>query len=72
VSGPPTPACPFCGARATEQIAPFGSQLLFSQWRCRQCRSYFEAVRETFTAPPRTSPPATDDGDARNGGVSSG
>jgi hypothetical protein len=38
--------CPFCEADRIELIAQFGSQLLFSQYRCRACRSYFEGLRE--------------------------
>ncbi len=41
-------ACPFCDSEDTELIAPFGSQLLTSQHRCRACRTYFEAVRDGF------------------------
>jgi hypothetical protein len=36
--------CPFCESTDTEVVAPFGSQLMTSQRRCRQCRSYFEAI----------------------------
>jgi ribosomal protein L37AE/L43A len=43
-----TPACPFCGSRETELVSQFGSQILTAQWHCRDCRSYFEAVREDF------------------------
>ena len=41
----PTVTCPFCTADACERISLFGSQLLLSQYRCRRCGSYFEAVR---------------------------
>lgn len=37
--------CPFCEAEKAELISLFGSQLLTSQYRCRECGSYFEAVR---------------------------
>ena len=37
--------CPFCEADTCELISLFGSQLLLSQYRCKQCGSYFEAVR---------------------------
>jgi hypothetical protein len=39
-------ACAFCGARDTELVSLFGSQLLLSQYRCVACASYFEAVRQ--------------------------
>jgi hypothetical protein len=37
--------CPFCDATTVSTVAPFGSQLLMSQFRCEACRSYFEGVR---------------------------
>ena len=37
--------CPFCDATTVSTVAPFGSQLLMSQFRCDACRSYFEGVR---------------------------
>jgi transposase-like protein len=37
--------CPFCDADGARLISLFGSQLLTSQYRCRACGSYFEAVR---------------------------
>jgi hypothetical protein len=37
--------CPFCDATTVSSVAPFGSQLLMSQFRCEACRSYFEGVR---------------------------
>lgn len=37
--------CPFCDATTVSAVAPFGSQLLMSQFRCDACRSYFEGVR---------------------------
>ena len=40
-----TVTCPFCEADASELISLFGSQLLLSQYRCKRCGSYFEAVR---------------------------
>jgi hypothetical protein len=39
-------ACPFCEARAAELVSLFGSQLLFSQFRCAACGSYFEGLRD--------------------------
>jgi hypothetical protein len=38
--------CPFCDAADTEPLGLFGSQLMLGQWRCRACRSYFEALRD--------------------------
>jgi transposase-like protein len=38
--------CPFCEASDTHLLSLFGSQLLTSQYRCRACGSYFEAVRK--------------------------
>jgi transcriptional regulator NrdR family protein len=40
------PPCPFCQSSDTEPVAPFGSQLMTSQRRCRQCLSYFEAIED--------------------------
>jgi hypothetical protein len=44
----PRPACPFCESSDTELVSLFGSQLLVSQYRCRACQSYFEAVRDDY------------------------
>jgi transposase-like protein len=44
----PQPTCPFCDAPDVERVAQFGGQLMTSQWRCRGCGSYFEAVRDEF------------------------
>jgi hypothetical protein len=46
-----TPTCPFCGADAVEQVAPWGGQIITSQWRCALCGSYFEAIRADFDEP---------------------
>jgi hypothetical protein len=40
--------CPFCDAADTERVGQWGGQIITSQWRCRACGSYFEAVREDF------------------------
>jgi transposase-like protein len=45
---PRAPSCPFCESDQVELVSQFGSQLLTSQWACRACNSYFEAVREEF------------------------
>jgi len=43
-----TPACPFCNADGVERIGQWGGQIITAQWRCAQCGSYFEAIREEF------------------------
>ncbi|WP_443732122.1 PaaD-like zinc ribbon domain-containing protein [Solirubrobacter phytolaccae] len=40
--------CPFCDSPEIERIAQWGGQIITSQWRCKTCASYFEAVREDF------------------------
>jgi hypothetical protein len=40
------PACPFCQARETALVSPFGCQHMTAQYRCSACASYFEAVRD--------------------------
>jgi sarcosine oxidase delta subunit len=42
------PPCPYCGARDVEQVSQFGSQIVTSQWKCRACWTYFEALRDEF------------------------
>jgi transcription elongation factor Elf1 len=44
----PIVTCPFCGAREVDLVSQFGGQLMTSQWQCKRCDSYFEAVRENF------------------------
>ena len=39
------PACPRCGAEATEQISEFGATACKSLWRCIACREPFEAFK---------------------------
>jgi len=43
-------SCPFCESRDVELVAPFGGQIITAQMRCRGCNSYFEAIREEFSA----------------------
>ena len=50
------PACPFCGSAASESVGQWGGQIITSQWRCIDCDSYFEAVRDEFTADARIDP----------------
>jgi sarcosine oxidase delta subunit len=40
--------CPFCDAREPERVGQWGGQIITSQWRCRACGTYFEAVRDDF------------------------
>jgi transposase-like protein len=42
--------CPFCEADRPELVSQFGSQLLFSQYRCRACGSYFEGLHDEYLA----------------------
>jgi transposase-like protein len=50
------PDCPFCGSAAVERIGQWGGQMITAQWRCRECRSYFEAIREDFDDPAPADP----------------
>ena len=47
--------CPFCDSPATERIGQWGGQIITSQWRCRGCGSYFEALREDYAAARETA-----------------
>jgi len=40
--GATAPACPRCGSRATELLAPFGSTACKALWRCTECREPFD------------------------------
>jgi transposase-like protein len=51
------PDCPFCGSATVERVGQWGAQLLTAQWRCRACRSYFEAIREDFADRAPADPP---------------
>jgi hypothetical protein len=42
------PYCPYCSSGSVERIGQWGGQIITSQWRCRGCGSYFEALREDF------------------------
>ena len=37
--------CPFCQSTKTEMVSLFGQTLLGSQYKCKECHSFFEAVR---------------------------
>jgi hypothetical protein len=43
-----TPECPFCGGPDAERVGQWGGQIITAQWRCLDCNSYFEAIREDF------------------------
>lgn len=47
---PAFPPCPFCHSSDVELVSAFGAQIITSQFRCRSCNTYFEAVREDFDA----------------------
>ena len=51
-----SPLCPFCGSAEVELVSPFGGQIITSQFRCRACNTYFEAVREDFEQSHRPEP----------------
>jgi transposase-like protein len=51
-------SCPFCDARDVERVAQWGGQIITSQWRCKRCHTYFEAVRDDFEAPGEGAQPA--------------
>jgi transposase-like protein len=53
------PACPFCDSAAVELVGPWGGQIITAQWRCLDCRSYFEAVRDAFDDAPAREPPVS-------------
>jgi hypothetical protein len=42
------PTCPFCESPAVERVGLWGGQIVTAQWRCRECSSYFEAIRADF------------------------
>ena len=58
-----TPAlrCPFCDSDDVEIVAPWGGQIITSQWRCGACGSYFEALREDFADAPAGAAATGDD-----------
>jgi C4-type Zn-finger protein len=39
-------SCPFCDSEQVELVSPWAGQLITSQMRCRDCNTYFEAVRD--------------------------
>jgi len=51
------PDCPFCSSHDCELVSQFGGQIITAQWRCRDCRSYFEAIRDAFAGAPGPEPP---------------
>jgi hypothetical protein len=40
--------CPFCDAPEPELVGRWGGQMITAQWRCAACRTYFEAIRDSF------------------------
>jgi beta-glucosidase len=50
-SGPAPLSCPFCDSPDVERVAAWAGQIITSQYQCRACGSYFEAVRDDFAAP---------------------
>jgi hypothetical protein len=42
------PPCPFCGSDGAERVSQWGGQIITAQWRCTDCNTYFEAVRDDF------------------------
>jgi hypothetical protein len=44
-------ACPFCDSTETEFFSLFSQFLLASQYYCRNCRTVFDVVRWTESAP---------------------
>lgn len=47
--------CPFCDSEDVEVVSPRGGQLITCHARCHRCKTYFEAIREGFEAPPGTT-----------------
>jgi transposase-like protein len=39
-------SCPFCESEHVELVSPWAGQLITSQMRCRDCNTYFEAIRD--------------------------
>lgn len=50
------PVCPFCSSHEVELVSAFGGQIITSQFRCRACNTYFEAVREDFEPSGQSAP----------------
>ena len=44
--------CPFCSSARVERVSQWGGQIITAQWRCHDCSTYFEAVREAFDDTP--------------------
>ncbi|MDQ6899605.1 MAG: hypothetical protein M3072_08870 [Candidatus Dormibacteraeota bacterium] len=40
-----SPRCPHCGSERAAVISLFGTQAMTLQYRCRACRTLFEAVK---------------------------
>ncbi|MFZ0217122.1 MAG: hypothetical protein WAM30_14420 [Candidatus Dormiibacterota bacterium] len=39
------PRCPSCGSRDLDLLSLFGTQAMTLQYRCRECRTPFEAIK---------------------------
>lgn len=54
LSPPPetVPRCPFCDGARSERVGQWGGQMITAQWRCSECGSYFEAIRDAFAPGP--------------------
>jgi hypothetical protein len=39
------PRCPHCSERDAQVISLFGTQAMTLQYRCRRCRTLFEAIK---------------------------
>ncbi len=53
------PACPFCDSDRVELVSAWGGQLITSQLRCRDCLSYFEALRDDLAGTAQAPEPAS-------------
>ena len=50
------PRCPACGAEDVEVISLFGQQAITLQYRCRRCRTPFEAIKYEGDDPDQALP----------------
>ena len=49
-----TVSCPFCNSEDVEIVSPWGGQIITCQARCRRCKTYFEAIRDSGESSFRT------------------
>jgi len=45
-------SCPFCGSENVEPVSEWAGQMITAQMRCRDCQTYFEAIRADFDPEP--------------------